>query len=109
MALNIRNPEAERLAVAVAKLAGETKTEAVTRVLRDRLARLRRERVGRRLADELDEIALHCASLPVKDDRAADEILGYDENGLPGWWSSTPLGCLLSSRMSRNAAGSTRR
>jgi antitoxin VapB len=84
MALNIRNPEAERLAEAVAKLAGETKTEAGTRALRDRLARLRRERVSRRLADELDEIALHCAGLPVRDRRTADEILGYDENGLPG-------------------------
>jgi antitoxin VapB len=83
MALNIRNPEAERLAEALAKLAGETKTEAVTRALRDRLARLRRERAGRRLADELDEIALHCARLPVQDSRPADEILGYDEHGLP--------------------------
>jgi antitoxin VapB len=83
MALNIRNPETERLAEAVAKLAGETKTEAVTRALRDRLARLRRERAGRRLADDLDEIARHCAALPVKDPRPADEILGYDDRGLP--------------------------
>jgi hypothetical protein len=42
MALNIRNAEAERLAEAVAKLTGETKTEAVTRALRDRLRRLLR-------------------------------------------------------------------
>ena len=83
MALNIRNSEAERLAEAVARLAGETKTEAVTRALRDRLARLRRERAGRRLADELDDIGRHCAQLPVKDRRTTDEILGYDSNGLP--------------------------
>jgi antitoxin VapB len=83
MALNIRNAEAERLAEALAKLAGETKTEAVTRALRDRLARLRRERAGRRLADELDEIAQQCARLKVKDPRTPDEILGYDEHGLP--------------------------
>jgi antitoxin VapB len=83
MALNIRNPEAERLAEALAKLAGETKTEAVTRALRDRLARLRRERAGRPLADELDEIALHCSRLPERDSRDPDEILGYDEHGLP--------------------------
>jgi hypothetical protein len=31
----------------------------------------------------LDAIALHCAALPVRDDRAADDILGYDEDGLP--------------------------
>jgi len=83
MALNIRNQETERLARAVAELAGETKTEAVTVALRDRLERLRRERCERPLADELDEIARHCASLPVLDSRPADEILGYDDHGLP--------------------------
>ena len=51
--------------------------------LLDRLARLRRDRAARRLADELDRIALRCASLPAKDRRAADEILGYDEDGVP--------------------------
>src|SRR5512147_1113877 len=79
MALNIRNPEAERLAAELAKLTGESKTEAVTKALRDRLARVRRERAPRRLADELEEIAEHCASLPVLDQRRAEEILGYDE------------------------------
>jgi len=83
MALNIRNAEAERLAEALAKLAGETKTEAVTRALRDRLARLRRDKSGRRLADELDEIAKHCSRLPVRDPSTPDEILGYDEDGVP--------------------------
>ena len=83
MALNIRNPETERLAETLAKLTGETKTQAVTKALRDRLERIRRRRSGRRLADELDEIALHCASLPILDTRDAEEILGYDEHGLP--------------------------
>lgn len=83
MALNIRNKETERLAEAVARLAGETKTEAVRLALRDRLERLRRDRSARRLADELDDIARHCAALPVKDTRMPDEILGYDERGLP--------------------------
>lgn len=83
MALNIRNAEAERLAGALAKLTGETKTEAVTRALRDRLERLRRDRSQRRLADELDEIGLHCARLPVLDSRPSEVIIGYDENGLP--------------------------
>ena len=42
-----------------------------------------RERTGRPLADELDKIALHCSRLPVRDSRTPDEILGYDEHGLP--------------------------
>lgn len=83
MALNIRNPETERLAETLAKLTGESKTQAVTQALRDRLERERRRRSGRRLADELDEIAKHCGSLPVLDRRDADEILGYDAQGLP--------------------------
>jgi antitoxin VapB len=83
MALNIRNQEAERLAETLAKLTGETKTQAVTSALRERLARFQRQRTGHRLADELDEIALHAASLPVLDKRGADEIIGYDDDGLP--------------------------
>lgn len=83
MALNIRNAETERLAEALARLTGETKTEAVTKAIRDRLARLRREKARRRLADELDAIALHCAGLPVRDRRSAEEILGYGDDGLP--------------------------
>jgi len=83
MALNIRNKEVEELAEALARATGETKTEAVRRALRDRLARLRRERAKRRLVDELDAIARECAALPVRDGRRADEILGYDEHGAP--------------------------
>ncbi len=83
MALNIRNPEVERLAEELARRTGETKTEAVTKALRERLMRVLRERTKCSLADELEEIAEHCARLPVLDARPADEILGYDESGLP--------------------------
>lgn len=84
MALNIRNSETEALAETLAKLTGETKTEAVTKALRDRVKRIQRQRSGRRLADELDDIALHCSSLPLLDDRSEDDILGYDDKGIPG-------------------------
>lgn len=83
MPLNIRNRQAEELAALLAKLTGETKTEAVTQALKERLDRVRRTRSKRGLADDLDEIALHCAALPVRDRRSADEIMGYDEQGLP--------------------------
>ena len=84
MALNIRNRVAEELAATLARLTGETKTRAVTQSLQERLERIQRERSGRNLAQELDEIAVHCASLPILDDRSPDAILGYDERGLPG-------------------------
>ena len=83
MALNIRNAEAERLAAELAQYTGETKTEAVTKALEERLDRVRREKTGRRLSDDLKDILRRFDSLPVLDDRPADEILGYDENGLP--------------------------
>jgi antitoxin VapB len=83
MALNIRNAETERLAAELAAVTGETKSEAVRRAVEDRLRRLRQDQVGRPLAQELDEIALRCASLPVLDDRQPDEILGYDDVGIP--------------------------
>ena len=83
MALNIRSRETEALATELARLTGETKTEAVTRAVRDRLERVKRARRKRTLADELDAIALQCAALPVLDARSAEQILGYDATGLP--------------------------
>ena len=46
MALNLKNPEVERLASEVARIAGETKTEAIRRALLERQARL--QVMGRR-------------------------------------------------------------
>ena len=83
MALNIRNAETEALATALAALTGETKTEAVRRALQERLARTRRVRSRTRLLEDIHDIALHCAALPVVDDRSAEQILGYDSIGLP--------------------------
>ena len=83
MAFSIKNPEADRLARKLAAVTGETLTDAVTKSLKERLDRVAVRRRGRSLTDELDEIAKRCASLPILDARSADEILGYDEQGLP--------------------------
>jgi antitoxin VapB len=83
MALSLKDPEADRLAREVAARTGETLTMAVIVALRERLARLRGRSKRRRLRDELREIAQRCRQLPTLDDRPADEILGYDERGLP--------------------------
>lgn len=71
------------MAITVAELTGETKTTAVTVALKERLERIQRDRSGKSLVDELNEIALRCAALPVIDDRSDDEIMGYNEDGLP--------------------------
>ena len=83
MALNIRNAEAEQLAAEVARMTGETKTQAVIVALRERLTRVRRARGRPQQGEELLAIARHCAALPVLDPRPADAILGYGEGGLP--------------------------
>jgi antitoxin VapB len=48
------------------------------------LAREERKRENKEaLLADIRAIVDHFASLPVLDTRSADEILGYDENGLP--------------------------
>ena len=83
MPLNIKDADTHALAKRLASLTGESLTKAVKRAIQDRLAQVERTRGGSRLADELDHIALHCATLPRHDRRSADQIIGYDERGLP--------------------------
>ena len=51
MGLNIKNPEVERLATEVARMAGETKTEAIRQALADRKRRLEAEGKGDRMVE----------------------------------------------------------
>ena len=83
MALNIKSREAETLIRRVAALSGETLTGAVVTALRERLDRLEKRRSGRSLADQLDEIARRCAAMPILDPRSPEDIIGYDEHGVP--------------------------
>lgn len=83
MALSVKAPEADRLAREVAARTGETLTEAVVVALRERLVRLRGRGRRRPLRDELSDIAVRCAALPTLDDRAPNDLLDYDERGLP--------------------------
>jgi antitoxin VapB len=81
MGLNIKDPEAHRLAQAISQATGESMTRIVTDALRDRLARIER-RQARASTEELLAIA----------DRVAVQLQGpyldhaellYDEHGLP--------------------------
>ncbi len=82
MPLSIKDPETDRLARALASATGETLTEAIRRALTERLERERARRGGR-LAAEVRRIQERVARLPVRDDRASDELVGYDEHGAP--------------------------
>lgn len=82
MALNLKNPEAVRLARELAKKTGETITEAVTTALRERLQR-QSARHPARLKEEIIAISRRAAALPRRTGRTPEEIIGYDERGLP--------------------------
>ena len=84
MPLSIKAPEADRLAAELTALTGETITDAVIVSMRERLAREEKMRQNKQdLLEEIRAISHHCASLPVLDNRSEDEIMGWDENGLP--------------------------
>ena len=82
MALTIESPEAERLARELAECTGESVVEAVTNALRAELAR-KSPPTGERAIRIMKEAAERLSQLPTLDSRAAEEIIGYDENGLP--------------------------
>lgn len=81
MAFSIKNPEADLLARELAATTGESLTEAVLVALRERLEREQRRK--RPLTGRLLAVGARNRHLPVLDDRSAEEILGYDERGLP--------------------------
>lgn len=82
VALSIKSPETEALAREVAALTGESLTAAITNALRERLDQLR-QKGEQSLAEQLDDIALRCAALPDLDTRPPEDIIGYDEHGIP--------------------------
>ena len=83
MAMSIKSLEVERLAREVATKTGESLTGAIQKALEERLERLQAERRRQVIRTQLDDILRRVDRLPVVDSRTPDEILGYDENGLP--------------------------
>jgi antitoxin VapB len=81
MSLNIKDPEAHRLAQQIARATGETMTRVVTEALRERLSRLERRR-ARASVEELLAIARRAASHVKRPCLDHAELL-YDEHGLP--------------------------
>jgi antitoxin VapB len=83
MPLNLKDPATENSVRELAAVTGESVTAAIRRAAEERLQRVRANSSARSLAAEILEIGRRCASLPDLDTRTADEILGYDEHGLP--------------------------
>lgn len=83
MALNIKDPDTDRLARELAAVTGESITVAIRTAVQERLARSRRQAPTDDLEGRLLAIVRRGRSRPRLDDRSAEEILGYDEHGLP--------------------------
>lgn len=84
MSLNIKNPATVALAAEVARRQGISKTAAIHEALRDRLQRMGYgDDRDERLLGELRSIRERVGSLPLLDARGDDDIVGYDEHGLP--------------------------
>ena len=80
--LSIKKDEAHKLATELAKLTSDSLTSAVTVALRERLARERRRGSIDLTAARLMKIGSQFAAL-ADAGRSPDEILGYDDHGLP--------------------------
>lgn len=83
MALNIKDPETDRLARELAAATGETITVAARTAIEERLARIRARRAAEPAIDELRALIRRGRSRPLLDDRRVDDVLGYDDRGLP--------------------------
>ncbi|MBK6668564.1 MAG: type II toxin-antitoxin system VapB family antitoxin [Microthrixaceae bacterium] len=79
MTLSIKSERADRLARDLAELTGESITDAVVASIEARLDLERRRRRSLGLGDIVERFA----RLPLLDERDSDDIIGYDEHGLP--------------------------
>lgn len=84
MALNIKSDEAHDLARRLAEATGTSMTDAVTVALKRSLEREDEGVSLKAVLAEVEAIQQLVASLPDRDRRTEDDILGYDEFGLPG-------------------------
>lgn len=81
MAFSVKHPEADVLVRELTAITGESLTAAVTTALRERLERCRLQTTSK--ASAVDAAADHLRRLPVIDDVRADDVLRWDEIGLP--------------------------
>ena len=80
MGVSIKSAEAERKLRRVSRLLGKSMTATVIELADGKLKELDAKKDRERRLRKVDEIVRR--ALPVLDDRSADEILGYNKDGL---------------------------
>jgi antitoxin VapB len=83
MALNIKDPVTDRLARELARATGESITVSLRVAIEDRLRRIRARERSTPQGVELHALIRRGRAREALDDRPAEQILGYDEHGLP--------------------------
>lgn len=83
MALHIKDEQTDRLARELASATGESITVAARRAIEERLARVRARGRVVPAAEELRELITRGRARTVPPVRTAEEIMGYDADGLP--------------------------
>lgn len=81
MALNIANQRVENKAILASQIIKGNKTAAVEIALDYYLAHHKFDQKKQLTNLEVNNLLDELVSLPVRDERSADEILGYDEKG----------------------------
>ena len=83
------DPDTERLAHKVAEVTGKPLPTVVKEAIAAKAEaagvslRPRKRLSGHELIDRMTAISDHCAALPIHDGRSPEEIIGYDEFGVP--------------------------
>lgn len=84
MALSIKDEETDRLVRKLAQQAGVSFTAAIRLAVRNELDKRRSPaRNPARIREAVRELQDEVRKLPILDPRTPDEIIGYDEHGLP--------------------------
>ena len=84
VSLNIKNPATVALVDELARRRGISKTAAIHEALTERLHRLGYGATEKdQLLAEMRAIRERVAKLPELDSRSDEDIIGYDENGIP--------------------------
>ncbi len=84
MSLNIKNPATVALVDELARRQGISKTAAIHQALTEHLHRLGHSEVPKdRMLDDLRAIRLRVARLPELEKRSNEDIVGFDEYGIP--------------------------
>lgn len=91
MALNIKDPATDRLVRELAEATGESITVTVATAARERLERVRGRLTPEQKRASIRRIQARVRARGIDRSLSEDEILGYDENGIPEQpWLSTP-------------------